>query len=136
MPLNLEQAERAVSTAVAKAKEMGIALSIAVVDASGAPIALARMDGVRAFTAEVAIGKAKASAIFGAPSGRLAERMPAAIAEAVNSTVGGRAVFWQGAVPIHSGGELAGAIGASGSTSENDEIAAQAGADALEKAGV
>lgn len=131
MSLSYEQAERALQAALAKAKEMNITVSVAVVDDKGFPVALARMSGARAFTSDVAVGKAKASALFGDTSGRLAERMPAAIAQAVNQATGGRAIFWQGAVPLKAGDAVVGAIGASGSTSENDEIVSQAGADAL-----
>jgi uncharacterized protein GlcG (DUF336 family) len=131
MGLSYEQAERALKAAIAKAAEMNIAVAIAVVDDKGGPVALGRIDGARSFTGEVAIGKAKASALFGNPSGRLAQNVPAAIAGAVTEITGGRAIFWQGAVPIRSGGDLIGAIGASGSSSENDEIVSQAGADAI-----
>jgi uncharacterized protein GlcG (DUF336 family) len=131
MPLSFEQADRALQAALTKAREMNITVSVAVVDDKGFPVALARMTGARAFTSDVAVGKAKASALFGNTSGRLAETMPAAIAQAVNQATGGRAIFWQGAVPLRVGEELVGAIGTSGSTSENDEIVSQAGADTL-----
>src|SRR5688500_3647577 len=100
MPVTYAQAQRALEAAVARAGELSITLSIAVVDEAGYPVALARMDGVRPFTAEVAIGKAKASAAFGSDSGALAQRLPPAITEAINQAIGGRAVFAQGAVPI------------------------------------
>ena len=131
MPLTYEQAHRALEAALARAREMSVALSIAVVDEAGYPIALARMDGARPFTADVAVGKAKASAAFGGDSGTLAQRVPPAIAAAANQAIGGRAVFWQGAVPIKAGDQVLGAIGASGSTSENDEAVVRAGAEAL-----
>ena len=131
MSLSYEQSQKALSAALAKAGEMSIAVSIAVVDDKGFPAALVRMNGARPFTSDVAIGKAKTSALFGNTSGRVAQNMPAAIAQAVNDATGGRAVFWQGAVPIKAGDDVIGAIGVSGSTSENDEIVAQAGADAM-----
>ena len=127
MALAHEQARTALEAAVAKAAEMKIDVSIAVVDVRGFPVALTRMDGAGGVTSEIAIGKAKVAAMFGRPSG---ER-PAPIADALNGMNGWRLVFWQGAVPLQLDGELAGAIGASGSSSENDEVAAQAGADAL-----
>lgn len=131
MSLSYEQSQKALSAALAKAGEMSIAVSIAVVDDKGFPAALVRMNGARPFTSDVAIGKAKTSALFGNTSGRVAQNMPAAIAQAINDGTGGRAVFWQGAVPIKAGDDVIGAIGVSGSTSENDEIVAQAGADAM-----
>lgn len=131
MALSYEQAMKALDAALAKAAEMGIAVAVAVVDEKGFPVALGRMDGARYFTSETATGKAKASALFGNSSGRLAQNVPGAIAQAASEATGGRAIFWQGAVPIRIGAELVGAIGASGSTSENDEVVSQAGANAL-----
>jgi uncharacterized protein GlcG (DUF336 family) len=131
MPLSYEQTQKAMNAALAKAAEMSIAVSVAVVDDKGFPAALVRMSGARAFTGDVAIGKAKTSALFGNASGRVAQNMPGAIFQAVNDATGGRAVAWQGAVPIKAGDDTIGAIGVSGSTSENDEIVAQAGSDAV-----
>ena len=133
MALKTADADRAVRAAVEKATEMGISLAIAVVDQAGYPIAVTRMDGARGFTSDVAIGKAKVSALLGVPSARPAERMPAAIAHAINDSHGQRLVFWQGAVPITTNGETVGGIGASGSSSQNDEIAALAGAESLQR---
>ena len=127
MPLTTEQATAALDAAVAKAGEMEIAISVAVVDQAGYPIAVKRMDGAAAPTSEIAIGKAKVSVLFGMPSGEF----PGPIANALNGMQGWRLVFFQGAVPIRVDGELVGAIGGSGSSSENDAEAAQAGADAL-----
>ncbi len=131
MALTYEQAERALQGAMAKARELEANMTFAVVDARGLPVALGRMTGAGALTSDVAAGKARVSAYYGAPSGAIAERMPASIQSSLVAQHGGRLIFWQGAVPIRDGDELVGAIGGSGSTSENDEVAAQAGVDAI-----
>ena len=128
--LNYTVAQAALKAALEKALEMNITVAVAVVDDKGAPVALGRMDGARYFTSEVAMGKAKASAMFGRPSGRLAENVPAPIQAGASNATGGHPIFWQGAVPIMVDGWVAGAIGASGSSSDNDEVVSQAGVDA------
>jgi uncharacterized protein GlcG (DUF336 family) len=128
--LNYAAAQAALAAALEKAREMNITVAVAVVDDKGAPVALGRMDGARYFTSEVATGKAKASAMFGRPSGRLAENVPDPIKAGASNATGGHPIFWQGAVPIMVDGSVAGAIGASGSSSENDEVVSQAGVDA------
>ncbi len=131
MALTYEQAERALQGAIAKAKELGANMTFAVVDARGIPVSLGRMTGAGALTSDIAAGKARVSAFFGAPSGATAERLPAGIQNGLVAQHSGRLIFWQGAVPIREGDEVVGAIGGSGASAENDEIASQAGVEAI-----
>src|SRR5262249_10357639 len=57
----------------AKAKQQGWAMSFAVVDNAGNPVALARMDGAGWLTAGVAQSKAFTAATFRRPSAEMAE---------------------------------------------------------------
>ena len=59
---SLAEAKEALAAAEAAAVEMGIGLTCVIVDSRGALVALARMDSARYFTADVAVGKARASA--------------------------------------------------------------------------
>ena len=68
---SLADAKKALAATEGAAVEMGVGLTCAVVDSRGALVALARMDTARYFTADVAVGKARATAAFGAPSGAL-----------------------------------------------------------------
>jgi len=129
MALNYEQAERALHAAIERARDLDARLGIAVVDERGYTVASARMDGTRAFAADVATGKARAAALFGVPSGAI--EVSEQVALATSELHGGRLVRSQGGVPIHIDGELVGGIGAGGSSAANDELAAQAGADAV-----
>jgi uncharacterized protein GlcG (DUF336 family) len=129
--LSYAEARRALDAAIAKAEELGASLGIAVVDARGFPVAVGRMDGVPPVAPDIAVGKARASALFGAPSGALATALPEAIARGAQESAGGRLVIWQGAVPLRRGDELIGGIGAGGASEEEDELVAQAGADAI-----
>ncbi len=129
MALTLTEANRMVQVAIAKAAELNINLSVAVSDAGGNLIAFNRMEGASAVSATVAQGKAAASAGFGRASGSLQADSP--VIQAIISTMGGRMLPAQGAVPLHKNGELVGAIGGSGGTAQQDEECAQAGSAAL-----
>src|SRR5438105_2793107 len=69
--LTLTEAQAIIDTAHKAAADMNLRLSIAVVDARGDVIALGRMPGAGANTADTAIGKAMTSAMFGQPSAAL-----------------------------------------------------------------
>jgi uncharacterized protein GlcG (DUF336 family) len=111
----------------AKAVASGWAVSIAIVDDGGFLLGLQRMDGVGGFTAEVATGKARASALTRQPTKVFEDR----VKERPAFTTFPAGVLVQGAVPLSYQGECVGAIGVSGVTSPQDEQVAQAGADAL-----
>src|SRR5882757_4237113 len=74
MGLTLEEANRILRGAVAKAQELNIKISAAVCDAGGRPVAFQRMDNAIWASAYASQGKAIASAAFGRPSGEMAER--------------------------------------------------------------
>ena len=130
MSLTLAEAERMLQAAKAKALEMEIKVAIAIVDARGDLITMARLDDALWITTDVARAKAFGSATYRIPSSQLKDR-PIQFVISVANMLGGHIVFWQGALPIFRDGKLIGAIGASGSASENDEAVAQAGLDAL-----
>lgn len=129
MALTLEEANRMVQAAIAKAEALKVKLSVAVCDAGGNLVAFNRMQGASAISATVAQGKAAASAGFGRPSGALAADSP--VIQSIIASMGGRMLAAQGAVPIYKHDELVGAIGGSGATAQQDEECAQAGSAAL-----
>jgi uncharacterized protein GlcG (DUF336 family) len=105
--------------ALARAHELGVRVSIAVVDAGGHPVAAARMDGAAFMTPEIAHGKAWTSAAYRAPSGAVEQNLQEApsFAAAVAVTMQGRFMPRQGALPLPDGG----AVGVSGAASAQDE---------------
>ena len=131
MPLTLEQAERMLQSARAKAQEMGIPFSIGVVDSRGDPIAMVRMDGARWHTAGLCLGKAFASATWGRPSGEPEEWADHPVFRSLMMMQGGRILASKGALPVLQGKDILGAIGVAGSSGEHDEEVAQAGLDTL-----
>src|SRR4249920_1866382 len=70
--LTLAEALRLIDAARADAAAKSLRLSIAVVDARGDLVALARMPDANPATADTAVGKAMLSAFFGQPSAALA----------------------------------------------------------------
>jgi uncharacterized protein GlcG (DUF336 family) len=127
-----DAARRMMDTAREKAAEIGKPVSVAIVDAGGALMALERLSDAPSATVVVAEGKAVASAVMGRDSGRLeamAESLPTII-DSLMMRYGGRFVPAQGGVVIRQGGEVLGAVGVSGATSEEDEAIARAGAEA------
>ena len=127
MSLNAAQAEGIIRKGRAAAEKMGVKVSIAVVDARGDLMAFARMDGARFTTVVISQGKALASAFFGQPSGVLAERAGSPVFQSIIQMNQGRVVFGQGAVPKTEDGQVVGAVGVSGATSQQDEDVAKAG---------
>ena len=130
--ITLEEANKAIEGALAKAKELGYNVAVAVVDTETSLVACVRMDGTNPFTPDVVIGKAVATAVTrGTPSGTATDRFPTGLRDRVTAMYGGRVTWVQGAVALRRGDELIGAIGVGGGPPDQDEVMAQAGADAL-----
>ena len=131
--ITLEVAQKAIEASLVKAKELGYNVAVAVVDTETSLVALVRMDGTNPFTPDVVRGKAVATVVSkGTPSGAAAERFPQGLQDHVTALYGGRVTWVQGAVALrNANGDLIGAIGVGGGPPDQDEIMAQAGADAL-----
>ena len=131
-PLTLDEVARMLSKARAKAEEIGIRVTMAVLDPRGDLIALHRMDGALWRSVPISQGKAAASAAWDTPSGELAERWDQPVVRAFAMMENGRLIPGQGALPIRRlDGTMVGAIGVSGARPAQDEAVAQAGLDAL-----
>ena len=117
----------ALTAALGAASKMGVRVACAVVDARGDLLALRRMDQARFHTPDVARAKAVTSAVFGQPSGHVAQMARSPLFEKLNAAAQGRLSPTQGGVPVMSDQKLYGAIGCSGATAQQDEDAAKAG---------
>ncbi len=129
--VTLEEAKRACDAAVAKAQELGIKVSVSVVDSGTILVATNKMDGALIIGVEGSRGKAVASVIFGQPSGELEARFARPTMQALILQYGGKFIMGQGALPITRDGEIVGACGVGGGTSQEDEDCARAGIDAI-----
>ena len=128
MSLSLEEANRILAGTLAKARELNIRVSAAVVDAGGRLVAFQRMDGAIWAGVYGSQGKAVASAAFGRASGELQPRADQPTPRGIAVAEGGHMIMGQGAVPILQGGAVVGAVGVGGGTSQEDEDCARAGA--------
>jgi glc operon protein GlcG len=122
----MEQSFSALAAARQAADAAGVKLSCAVVDSRGDLIALARMDGARFYTTDVARGKAALSAMFGQPSGNLGNLASSPAFANFNEAAQTPLYPFQGALPIMRDGETIGAMGCSGASSQQDEDAVTA----------
>ena len=127
MAMTLDDANRILAGAIAKARELNIRISVAVCDAGGRLVAFQRMDNAIWASAYGSQGKAIASAAFGRPSGELTERAEHPTPRGIAAASGGHMIMGQGAVPIMRDGAIEGACGVGGDTAQQDEDCARAG---------
>lgn len=131
--LTLDAARTIIQAALAKGRELDLKpLSVAVLDAGGHLKAFEREDGASLLRPQVAHGKAYGALSLGMGSRAIMNRAEsqAYFIGAVNTLAGGALVPVPGGVLIRSGGEIVGAVGITGDTSDNDETAAIAGIEA------
>ena len=134
--LTLQQANRIIEGALARAREMKVKpLGVVVLDESGHLKAAQREDAASMFRIEVATGKAWAAVGMGASSRVLAARAKdnPNFFITLAATAQGKFLPQTGAVLIrNASGDLLGAAGASGGTGEEDEAVCKHG---IEQAG-
>ena len=129
--LTLEQANKIIEVAFAKAREMKVKpLAVAVLDDGGNVKSLQRQDDASMLRNDVAIGKAWAAVGMGVASRTLLDRAKGnpQFFGALSATSQGRFIPQTGAVVIKDkDGTIIGAAGASGGTGEEDEAVCMAG---------
>lgn len=132
--ISLTQAQAILTAAVASARQHSFKpMVIVVLDTRGAYKALAAEDGTSLKRAEIAHGKAYGALALGMGSRAIAKRATeqAYFVAAVTHAADGALIPVPGGVLIRDVlGTLLGAVGISGDTSDNDEIAALAGIEA------
>jgi uncharacterized protein GlcG (DUF336 family) len=121
--LSVADALSLIEAAQRSATELGVPMSVAVMDPSGHLLAFARMDGAPWITADIAQGKAWTAAAYGAPSAAQKVKMEPMpnFSAAITARTGGRFTPQTGAVPVYRDGVLEAAVGASGGTGDQDE---------------
>jgi uncharacterized protein GlcG (DUF336 family) len=131
MSITLAQATIIIEAALGKGRELTLKpLSVVVLDDRASLVAAMSEDGVSQMRARIAHGKANAAIALGLGTRALMNRakQQAYFIQAINGLAGGDMVPVPGGVLIRDdAGQLLGAIGISGDTSDNDEAAALAG---------
>jgi uncharacterized protein GlcG (DUF336 family) len=122
-----ELADMLISEAVKKAKELGVKVSVAVVDEGGELKAFKRMDGAPILTIEIAIDKAWTAVSFGIPTHEWYNMLKDNPPLAMGFPKIPRLIIFGGGFPIVYKGHVIGGIGISGGSAEQDmEIAKNA----------
>jgi len=129
--ITLDQANAAIAGAFAKGRELGLKpLSVAVVDAGGHLIAFQRGDTASFARARIAAGKAAGALALGVSSrkvGEMAAERPWFIGAFASSAPHPVIPAAGGVIVVGADGTPIGAVGVTGDTSDNDELAALAG---------
>jgi len=135
LKLNWDGTNRILQAAVRKAEEIGVPMSIAVVDEGGHLLGFVRTDQGKAHNIPMALAKARSAAFKQIPTGKtgtlgnpLDDHMAIAL-----TLAGGPENFvtFSGGFPILLGGHCVGGVGMSGGKGEQDIAVAQAGLEAL-----
>jgi len=132
MELTSALARAVIDAAEAKAKQVGVAVIVAVVDAGVHLKAFSRMDGAVLGSVDIAMKKARTAALFACNSEAVWEYCRlGAPAHGLELTNGGLAPF-AGGIPLASAdGRLVGAVGVSGGAVAQDFEVAKAAAAAF-----
>jgi uncharacterized protein GlcG (DUF336 family) len=126
--VSADLARRMITAAEEKAREMGVAMNIAVVDESGVLKAFSRMDGAALLSVQIARDKAYTAVGFGMPTHGWFDFIKDDPPLAAGAPSGiDRLVIFGGGYPITIDGAVVGAIGVSGGHYSQDQEVAEAG---------
>jgi glc operon protein GlcG len=117
--------------AQAKARELGITMSVAVVDESGNLVYFVRGDTCSFITFETARGKAVAAAGFRRPTEEYDAHFKANPAFWSSIAANLKLVPGPGGIPLTHDGVMIGGVGCGGGLAGEDELCAEAGAHAI-----
>ena len=128
-------AKKMMATAIARAQEAGISITVAIADAGGNLLLLERMDGGRFHTVHSATTKAVCAASNKRPtSPKGAQGNDLDTAHALGLALAAGTERWtamEGGCPILFGGECVGGIGVAGGNWEFDEKVAREAVEAI-----
>jgi uncharacterized protein GlcG (DUF336 family) len=129
--ISLEQAQAVITGALKEARALSLKpISVAVLDAGGHLIAFAREDGSSNLRPQIATAKASGALALGVSSrtiGEMAIERPTFINAAAGLNPAGIVPAAGGVLVRDAAGAVIGAVGVTGDTSDNDELAAFAG---------
>ena len=124
--ITYEQAKTAMDAAEAEARSNGWNLTILIADAEGVPIYLRRMDGASPRTHDVATRKVRTALASGMATGDYGQALAAGrVAEVPDG------VTFEGGYPVRMGGQIVGAMSASGASGAQDAQVVRVGMAAI-----
>jgi glc operon protein GlcG len=124
-PITLDRAEAVLAAALGESTKRGWKLNCSVVDSGANLVSFKRMDNAQLASIDIAIHKARTAAKF--------RRETKAFENGVQSGLNylitlDDVIASRGGIPLIEGGKIIGAIGCSGGTGSQDEVASKAGA--------
>jgi glc operon protein GlcG len=125
-PISLERAEAAIAATMAEAKKHDWKLNVAVVDSGGNLVAFKRMDGAQLASIQISEHKARAAVTYRRETKVFEDRIQLNHQPYILTLDG--VIASRGGIPLVAGGKIVGAIGCSGGTNSQDEVACKAGA--------
>lgn len=117
--------------ACTKAEQLGVAVNVTVVDEGANLKGFVRMDGAPLLSSGISQNKAYTAAAFGIPTSEwypLIEKEPALLHGIVHTD---RLTVFEGGIPLYINEQLAGGVGVSGGSAEQDGMIAAAAVEVL-----
>jgi uncharacterized protein GlcG (DUF336 family) len=125
--LSLDTAQRIADTAIKTCRSKGVSIAVTVLDRGGNPQVVLRDTLAARLTLQISREKAYAALSFNTPTYALGARADTPLGRVPGLLMSA------GAVPVHAGGQLLGAVGVSGAPSgTTDEACAKAGVAAVQ----
>jgi glc operon protein GlcG len=125
-PISLERAETAIAAAIAEARKHDWKLNVSVVDSGGNLVAFKRMDGAQLASIQISEHKARTAVNFRRETKAFENGIQLNNFNYIMTLDG--VIASRGGIPLVEGGKIVGAIGCSGGTGSQDEVACKAGA--------
>jgi len=130
LAITVDNAKKAAAPALAEARKNNWTMAVAIVDPGGDLVYFEKMDGTQTGSVTVAIAKARSAALFKRSTKAFQDTL-AGGGDGLRVLKLENAVAVEGGIPLVMDGNIVGAIGLSGGTSQQDGQCAQAGANAL-----
>jgi uncharacterized protein GlcG (DUF336 family) len=125
--LTMDKAVLIIEAAIEKAMTIGQPMNIAIVDAGANLMAFMRMDGAWLGSIDIAINKAFTARAFDITTMELGRNsQPGGQFFGIHASNHGRVMVFAGGIPIRVNGQIAGAVGVSGGSGEQDQAVAEA----------
>jgi uncharacterized protein GlcG (DUF336 family) len=133
MSITLEQAQRVIAAADAKAKEIGVPSTFTVLDTGARLVTSARQDGAPLVSIDSSFAKARTSVFFGgaATADLVGAVQPGAPLFTIGDSAAEPLTFLAGGLPLVVDGVVIGAIGSGGGTPDQDAEVVKAAVAAI-----
>jgi glc operon protein GlcG len=130
-PISLPRAQAVAQAAVAEAAKHGWQLNVAVVDSGANLVAFLRMDGAQLASIAISQHKARTAVEFRRPTKAFEDAIQKADYKYILTL--DNIIASRGGIPLIEDGKIIGAVGCSGGTGSQDEVACTAAAATINK---